>query len=113
MSVTRLRCVLAVVTFALAGCGPAVPPVGNYATVSGRVTDAATGAGLAGATLTVNIVLVATTDANGNFKIAPVPTGDWQYQVTPPPNYAAPGPVTPAPLGPGEQRTLDIALTHL
>ena len=97
----------------LAGCGPAIPPAGNYATVAGRVTDAQSGAAVPGATISVNVVLSATSDSNGNFRITNVPTGPWSYAVSPPSGYAAPpGNDQSPPLGPGETRTLDIMLNH-
>ena len=97
----------------LAGCGPAIPPAGNYATVSGRVTDQS-GAAVGGATVSVNVVLSATSDTNGNYHITNVPTGPWSYAVTAPSGYSAPaGNDQNPPLGPGETRTLNITLTHL
>ena len=59
----------------LAACAPAIPPQQNYATVSGVVTDGTTGQPLAGATVTVDSVLTATTGADGSFTIADVPVG--------------------------------------
>ena len=112
MHLSRLAVIAASCGFALAACGPALPPAGNYATVSGRVTDATSGAGVAGAIVTVNVVLAATSDASGNFRIANVPTGDWDYAVQPPNGYLNPASVVPAPLAPGESRTLAIVLTH-
>jgi len=96
----------------LAGCGPAIPPAGNYATVSGRVTDAVTGAGVAGTTISVNVVLSGTSDANGNYRVTNVPTGPWSYSVQAPAGYNSPaGSDSNTPLAPGETRTLDISLT--
>lgn len=94
------------------GCGPAIPPVGNYASVSGRVTDAATGAGLAGATVLVNSVSSAVSDATGSYRIVTVPTGGWHYSVAGPAGYGSVGADNPPPLMPGEARTLDIALSR-
>jgi hypothetical protein len=111
MAIPRLGFIAALL--ALASCGPAIPPAGNYATVSGRVTDASNGAGIANATVTVNVVLAATTDASGNFRIVNVPTGGWDYNVTAPTGFVSPGAVDYlAPLMPGESRTIAISLTH-
>ncbi len=112
MSVSRIAfftgCALA-----LASCGPALPPAGNYASVSGRVTDAMNGAGVAGATVSVNVVLTATTDGSGMFRIVNVPTGSWEYAVTAPSGYLSPAPVdNPTPLTPGETRTVAIQIAH-
>ena len=113
MALPRLGFIAALLATALASCGPAIPPAGNYATVSGRVTDAATGAGIANATVTVNVVLAATTDSSGNFRIVNVPTGLWDYNVTAPTGFISPGAVdNPPPLMPGEARTITIILTH-
>jgi len=97
----------------LSACGPAIPPAGNYATVSGQVVDAASGKGIPNAGVAINGgVLFALTDASGNFKVSPVPTGDWDYTVSAP-GYNSTGLVTSvAPLGPGEQRTITISLTR-
>lgn len=109
MTVARVAFILAFVA-ALAGCGPAIPPAGNYASVSGHVTDAATGAALAGATVLVNSVSSATSDAAGSYRIVTVPTGGWHYSVQGPAGYGSVGADNPQPLMPGEARTLDIAL---
>jgi hypothetical protein len=111
MTITRAAALAALVGV-LAGCGPDIPPAGNYATVSGQVTSSATGTGVAGATVSVNVVLSATSDANGNFKITNVPTGPWSYSVTAPSGFTAPaGSDSNPPLAPGEVRTLNISLT--
>jgi hypothetical protein len=96
----------------IASCGQGIPPAGNYATVSGTVVNASTGAGIAGANVSINGgVLVAQTDAGGNFHLTPVPTGDWDYTVSAT-GYASTGLVTNlAPLAPGEQRVVTIQLT--
>ncbi len=112
MSVSRLA-FLTVCALGLASCGPALPPAGNYATVSGRVTDATSGAGVASATVSVNVVLTATTDASGMFRIANVPTGLWEYAVTAPTGYLSPAAVdNPTPLTPGELRIVAITIAH-
>ncbi|MDQ2858456.1 MAG: carboxypeptidase-like regulatory domain-containing protein [Candidatus Eremiobacteraeota bacterium] len=97
----------------LAGCGQGIPPAGNYATLSGRVTDATTGAAVAGALVSVNgSALTATTDDQGAFTVAPVPTGDWDYTVSAKGYKSLPLVTNPAPLGPGEKRSVTIKLAH-
>ena len=98
---------------ALAGCGPAIPPAGNYATISGRVTDATTGMPVTGTTVAVNVVLSGTSDASGNYRVTNVPTGPWSYSVQAPAGYgSSAGSDSNTPLAPGETRTLNISLTH-
>ena len=106
-----LALMLALAGVTLSGCGPALPPAGNYATVSGQVVDSATGKGISGASVALNGgVLVAQTDGTGTFKLTPVPTGDWDYTASAP-GYISTGLVTSvAPLSPGEQRTVSITL---
>jgi len=113
MMVARLTFVLALGFAFLTGCDSGIPPAGNYATVSGQVVDAVTGAAVAGASVVLNGgVLTAQTDANGNFRVTPVPTGDWDYVVTAA-GYVSTGLLSnPAPLGPGEQRIIRVQLTH-
>jgi hypothetical protein len=113
MKVLRLALALVFMGVILGGCAPGLPPVGNYATVSGQVVDAATSQGIAGATVSVNGgVLTAVTDAGGNFRVAPVPTGDWDYTVFAQ-GYSSTGLITSvAPLSPGEQRIITITLTR-
>lgn len=59
----------------LVGCSPPVPPTQNYATIYGVVYDGATGQALAGATVTVDSVLTATSGADGSYTIPNVPLG--------------------------------------
>ncbi|GAC1442685.1 MAG: hypothetical protein NVS2B8_04650 [Vulcanimicrobiaceae bacterium] len=113
MIVSRRTSLVVLCAVALTGCGQGVPPVGNYATVVGRVTDARTGTGVVGATVTVNVILTATTDASGAFRVANVPTGPWQYSVTGPAGYGSAPPVDNAPgLAAGESRSLAITLVR-
>ncbi|MDQ2908466.1 MAG: carboxypeptidase-like regulatory domain-containing protein [Candidatus Eremiobacteraeota bacterium] len=109
MVFARLAAVVALISLALTGCGLGLPPAGDYATVYGQVTNAA-GQPVQGATVLVNDVLTATTDATGNFTVSPVPTGAWSYTVTAP-NYKNVGSTSPPPLTPGEKRDFPIRLT--
>jgi carboxypeptidase family protein len=111
MKVVRAAVALLVFGFALTSCGPQVPPAGNYATVTGVVVDASNNAPIAGATVTVNVVSTATTDATGNFRITTIPSGPWQYTAQAP-NYQAKTDTGQTPLMGGEQRYLAIQLSH-
>lgn len=111
MSLSRAAIVLLVAGIALAGCGPQVPSVGNYATVFGVVVDGSSNAPIAGAQVTVNIVSTVTTDANGNFRITTIPNGPWQWSAHAT-NYQDKSDPGPTPLMPGEQRYFAIQLQH-
>ena len=107
----RAAFVLIFAGVALSGCGPQVPPAGNYATVYGVAVDAASNAPIPGATVTVNVVSTANTDSSGNFRISTIPSGPWQWQAQAP-NYQPKGDTGPIPLMAGEQRYLAIQLQH-
>lgn len=112
----RARLVLGAV-FALAalvGCNDsALPPGGTYQSISGVVVDAATNAPVVGATVTVDTVLTATTDASGKFSFSKVPVGEVDYAVTPPANtpYKA-TPSQTAHLLPDKPLALTITLSQ-
>jgi hypothetical protein len=113
MRLVHRTVLLALAAICIAGCNDGLPPVGHYAVVSGRVVDAATGAGITNATVSLNGgTLTQASDENGNFKFTPVPSGDWDYTASAA-GYAQLPLVTNAPaLNPGETRTVTIALTH-
>jgi hypothetical protein len=73
-------------TVTLGACND-VPPVASYAVVAGRVYDAASGAPLAGVTVTVDTVDVATTASDGTYRIVNVPPGPTDIAVDAPPGY--------------------------
>lgn len=58
-----------------------LPPASGFANVTGLVVDATTNAPVAGATITIDTVLTATTDASGHFTIEKVPSGIVDYAV--------------------------------
>ena len=93
----------------LSGCGDGVPPAGNYATVSGKVTDALTGAPIAAASVSINGVQYAMTDATGSYKVTTVPTGPWSWSASAD-GFATGGSDSPTPLTPGEKREFTITL---
>ena len=108
MNVARSSFLLTLVAL-LAGCQDGVPPAGNYATVAGRVTDADSGAPIAAASIAINGVQYARTDADGEYKITAVPTGPWSWSAQAD-GFASGGSDSPAPLTPGEQRSFPITL---
>ena len=66
----------------VAGCNnDALPPAAGYTTVQGSVIDSATNQPIAGAIVTIDTVLTATTDASGKFSIDKVPSGIADYTV--------------------------------
>ncbi len=85
---SRLRGAALVVAtlFALVGCNDqgGLPPQQAYAPMRGVVVDALTKTPIAGAVVTVETVLSATTDASGHFSIAQVPIGTIDYTVRAP-----------------------------
>jgi hypothetical protein len=60
---------------ALSGCNTGQGPVGqgNYGTIFGTVTDARTGKPIAGASITISVVVTIHTDANGVYREPGVP----------------------------------------
>lgn len=68
--------------FALQGCNSdQLPPAAGYADVTGVIVDGTTNAPVAGAVVTIDTVLTATTDASGKFTINKVPSGIADYAV--------------------------------
>lgn len=82
MKLFRLFATIAAL-FVLSACNDsALPPGATYAAVSGVVVDRATSQPVAGATVTIDVVLTQTTDANGKFAFKSVPVGDFGYTVS-------------------------------
>lgn len=111
MIVVRSSFLLALALLILSGCGDGVPPAGNYATVYGTVTDAATGAPVPGASVSINGVQYARADAQGNYKITTVPNGPWSWSAAAD-GFVTGGSDSPPPLAPGEQRNFPVTLKH-
>jgi hypothetical protein len=64
------------------GCNAdSLPPASGFASVNGVVVDATSNAPIAGAIVTIDTVLTATTDAAGKFTIDKVPSGIADYAV--------------------------------
>ncbi len=60
-----------------------LPPASGYSSINGTVVDSG-GKPVAGAVVTVDTVLTATTDASGKFSISSVPSGLTDYTVQAP-----------------------------
>lgn len=78
----RALTAIALVLFGVTGCNTdALPPASGFATVTGVIVDGTTNAPVAGAVITIDTVLTATTDASGKFTIEKVPSGIADYAV--------------------------------
>ncbi len=81
---TLARLILAVALLAptLSACDNGdLPPATKFSAFHGVVTDAATNKPIANATVIVDAVLTTTTDENGAFSIAKVPSGTVDYVI--------------------------------
>jgi len=100
---------LAFAVLLFAGCGTGTPPPLQYATVSATVVDSTTQRPIANATLTVNGVQSATTNAQGLASVANVPNGPFDYFISAPGYQQLQGSGTASP---GQTASLGtIALT--
>jgi len=81
-SAGRFFLTMALLLVGTQGCNTdALPPAAGFATVTGVIADGATNAPIAGASVTIDTVLTATTDAAGKFSIDKVPSGIADYAV--------------------------------
>lgn len=110
---TRARLFTALFALAvLTACNDnSLPPGGTYQSVQGVVVDAVTNQPVAGATVVVDTVLTATTDAQGKFTFSQVPVGDIDYQVSVS-NGAYKTYTGSAHVAPDKPLSLTVALTH-
>jgi hypothetical protein len=106
----RSRFVAGLATLVCAAGCDGIPAAQNYATVFGRVYDAATNAGLAGVQVTADTALTAVTAADGTFVIAPVPSGQTDVLITPPDGYKAGPQPEPFSVNNGDHVRLDVPL---
>ena len=97
---------------ALSGCGTGVPPVGNYATITGIVTDSVTGQPIAGAIVSVSVIQSNATGSDGAYKIYPVPTGPYTSINAGAPNYQPYVNNAGGTLTPGQTLQFNIIMTH-
>lgn len=78
----RALAALAFAALILSACDNGdLPPATQFSPLSGTVTDSVTHQPIADATVIVDTVLTATTDANGKFTFAKVPSGIMDYVV--------------------------------
>jgi hypothetical protein len=112
--VTRLRfAVLALPLALLVACGgPQVPPAQNYGTIVGRVFDSATNQPVAGALVTVDTILSATSGGDGTYRVVNIPLGTYTLRPQPPAGYSAPvQPAYDGSIASGQTITVDVPLT--
>jgi hypothetical protein len=97
----------------LSACGqPQVPPAQNYGSIAGRAYDTASNQPVAGVVVTVDTILIATTGADGTYKIANVPLGAYQLQASAPQGYTVGSlPYAGGSITAGETIPIDIPLT--
>lgn len=101
---------VALLALILQGCdNDALPPAAGYASVSGAIVDARTNAPVSGATITIDTVLTATTDATGHFSIDRVPSGIADYVVQAPGYQQLSSTAT---IEPGKPFALNVTLTN-
>lgn len=103
---------LAAAVLLVACGGPSIPPAQNYATVYGRVYDAATDAGVAGAIVTVDVINAVTSGPDGSFTATNVPIGPTDVTVVPPSGYTLAAAVATFSVVAGDRFQLNIPLTH-
>jgi hypothetical protein len=110
MKFARFALAAAVLAVGAAGCGPQVPPVGNYATIQGTVRDATSGQPIAGAVVMVSVISSNTTGTDGRYKIYPVPTGPYTSITATAPNHAPYSDYSGGTLTPGQVLNIDITM---
>jgi serine protease AprX len=81
INVVRVALVAVLLVLPLTACNDGLPPAGQYSTFKGTILDAVTQKPIANATVTIDTVLEATTDATGAFTIEQVPSGIVDYVV--------------------------------
>lgn len=80
--VARAILAAAALTLPLAACDNGdLPPASSYASVQGLVVDGATNKPIEGATVTIDTVLTATSDATGKFSVDKIPSGIVDFTV--------------------------------
>ncbi len=112
MSLARPIAVVALASSLLAGCGPGVPPVQNYATITGTVVDATSGAPVSGAIVNVSVISSSPTSTDGKFSIYPIPTGPYSSIGAQAPNYQPYTDNSGGTLSPGQTLSVVIRMTH-
>jgi hypothetical protein len=96
---------------AIAGCD-GVPAPQNYATVFGRVYDAATNQGIAGVSVAADTALVALTGTDGSYSLSPVPSGQTDIVITPPDGYSLTAQPVAFSVVNGDHVRVDVPLNH-
>jgi hypothetical protein len=106
----RRRFIAALIAIAGVSACNDVPPAQNYATVFGRVYDAATSQGIAGVTVSADTALVVVTGPDGSYSISPVPSGQTDLLITPPEGYSLPAQPAAFSVTDGDHVRMDIPL---
>ena len=107
-ALVRAVALAALAAVGLAACNnDDLPPAQQYATVQGTVVDSVTKQPVAGATVPIDTILAATSDASGKFKIDRVPIGIFDYTVQAQGHKVAQASTTAEP---GKAVELDVAL---
>jgi hypothetical protein len=98
----------------VAGCAtPAVPQAQQYGSIAGTVVDAATNSPISGATVTIDVVFVVTTGANGAFSVTNLPNGPVSCSAAAPNYVTRNNDWCGQPLAPGQNLTaVTVKLTH-
>lgn len=96
------------------GCSaPVVPAAQQYASMAGTVVDAATNAPISGATVTVDVVFVVATGANGAFSVTNLPNGPVSCSASAPNYVTRNNDWCGQPLTPGQNLTgVTVKLSH-
>jgi len=108
-----LAAIGALAAFAIAGCSNPTGPAGDYGSIAGVVSDAKTGAPIAGAHVCIFTVECQDTLADGTYKISTVPSdpAGMMESIT----ASAPGYITATlqvHISSGQQTPANFALTH-
>jgi hypothetical protein len=107
----RAFLISSVALVAVAGCD-GVPAPQNYATVFGRVYDAASNQGVAGVSISADTALIAVTAVDGSYSISPVPSGQTDIVVSVPDGYSIAAQPVAFSVVNGDHVRVDVPLDH-
>lgn len=82
MTFARSLFVACALLAAITGCNnDDLPPGAQYTALQGVVVDSATSQPIVGAQVTVDAILVTTTDKDGKFAFDKIPSGEYDYTI--------------------------------